>query len=279
MNKTSPLIAKLRQIDFFKDFPDTELAKIAPLMKERRYSEGDIVFEEHKPSDELCFIEKGRVLIYKTPSRNRIQEISILTDGDFFGELGVLESAARSASAKALEQTLILTLKAPDIFLWVKKYPDTAISMIAKIVQGIASRLRETTNELTFMRDFSLALIETTDTPGLWDLAKHRLREVIDETTAEGAALFAYNPHLEEFTAKGHWGKVPSDLCMGKKSIEDDLPHLKTIDIGDDPVKGCLAVVEPKLSTFMKKTPLLQTISQALGAALARSDDDAKTRS
>jgi len=133
----------LRDFPFFFGLEDEALEKIARLFIVRVYEKGTNVFLEEGPGDELYIIQSGIVNIYKI---NEAREIilAIFREGDFFGEMAVLEEEKmRSASAKAVEKTTLYVLKRQDLDFLMNDNPHIAI----KILKTALGRLRKA-NEL-----------------------------------------------------------------------------------------------------------------------------------
>ncbi len=70
-------------------------------MSDLFYQTGEIIFRQGYPSDNAYIIISGTVEIYKELPGGGEEHIADLTDGQMFGEYGVLDDAPRSASARA----------------------------------------------------------------------------------------------------------------------------------------------------------------------------------
>ncbi|MBN1498028.1 MAG: Crp/Fnr family transcriptional regulator [Spirochaetes bacterium] len=71
------------------------------------YSPNEIIFCEWEPGNEFYFIQSGNVRIVKL-IQNREKNLSVLTDGDVFGEMAILEEQPRSATAIATDHVKLL---------------------------------------------------------------------------------------------------------------------------------------------------------------------------
>ena len=83
-------------------------------------------------------IAKGTVMISIMSEGGQEQDIAVMRRGEFFGEMALLDDSARSATAKALEETETLALFREDFLQLLQEYPEVAKEMITLI----ASRLR-----------------------------------------------------------------------------------------------------------------------------------------
>ena len=96
----------------------------------------------------MYIIQEGTVKIYKTLSDGSDKELAILKNGDFFGELALLDESPRSASAVARESSHILGLFRPEFFDILERKPKLGIKVTTKLAQMIGNRLRITNTEL-----------------------------------------------------------------------------------------------------------------------------------
>ncbi|MFT9847147.1 Crp/Fnr family transcriptional regulator [Aneurinibacillus sp. REN35] len=133
----------LRYFPFFEHLKETELAEIAPLFITRTYEKGANVFFEEEEGDELYIIKSGVVKIYRDDKAREII-LAIFREGDFFGEMAVLQNErVRSASARTLEKTTLYVLKRYDFISLLNRSPGIFI----KILETALDRLRKA-NEL-----------------------------------------------------------------------------------------------------------------------------------
>ena len=78
--------------------------------QERQYRAGQIIFDESSRGRELCCILEGRVRIQKYTKFGVESLLAVLHEGDFFGELSVVDSMPRSARAEAMDDCRIVSL-------------------------------------------------------------------------------------------------------------------------------------------------------------------------
>lgn len=71
------------------------------------YRAGEIIFKEGDPSDVAFVILHGKVEIFNAQPDGSEKSITILNEGKFFGEYGVMDCAPRSASARAKTDVLL----------------------------------------------------------------------------------------------------------------------------------------------------------------------------
>ncbi|HOO78082.1 MAG TPA: cyclic nucleotide-binding domain-containing protein [bacterium] len=101
---------------------------------------GKVLFREEDPADSLCLVLEGTVEIFKTPAPDRVETLSRMGPGEFFGEMGVLDEAPRSAGARAAEDSVIALVPA-KVFQYVLREEPSAVAL--EVVGRMSQRLRE----------------------------------------------------------------------------------------------------------------------------------------
>src|SRR3954470_2168324 len=93
--KETPRLETLRRLSLFATLSRYELRVIDSLLHERRYLEGEVIFDEGEEGRALHAVISGRVLICRQgePDTGRITEVAT---GFVFGELALLDDAPRS---------------------------------------------------------------------------------------------------------------------------------------------------------------------------------------
>jgi len=104
------------------------------MSKERRYKSGEILFREKEPPREIYLIKEGQVEILKGE-----KHIALLGEGDFLGEMGVIDGRPRSATAVAKTDTTVLVIDVEELKQKMEMDP-----MIGALITTLIRRLRET---------------------------------------------------------------------------------------------------------------------------------------
>ncbi|MDQ5978980.1 MAG: hypothetical protein QG602_1954 [Verrucomicrobiota bacterium] len=118
---------------------DEEAAQfLQALAVEEMHPTGDVIVREGAPGDRVYFVRSGRVRVMKEPAV-RLAEFG---PGDFFGEMSLVESVARSASVIALEPTQVSTLRGVDFYKLYRQRPDQYGIVMLNIARDLARRLR-----------------------------------------------------------------------------------------------------------------------------------------
>ncbi|HEY9595061.1 MAG TPA: HD domain-containing phosphohydrolase [Spirochaetia bacterium] len=120
--------------------PQTDLRKIADIVVLRSYRTGDTIIEELAEADRFFIIDQGKIEITKRLESGEQLVLAVRGDGDFFGEMALLDARPRSASARAVEPTTVLEISRADFEDFLYKAPRLAF----RIMRELSGRLRDT---------------------------------------------------------------------------------------------------------------------------------------
>jgi CRP/FNR family cyclic AMP-dependent transcriptional regulator len=113
------------------------------------FSAGQAIFREGEPADRLYILRRGRVELVKRGENGESLLKVIAAPGEFFGEMALIDGKPRSASALALDETLLLAVDGPDF----KSMLETNGSFALKIVKALIERIRRSNFQLTDLVD------------------------------------------------------------------------------------------------------------------------------
>lgn len=153
----------LQNTPIFKDLHSTDYRKLADLLHESRYSEGERIFTEGDPSSAIYLIRDGSVTLFREdPSGNRV-ELGVVEDGDFFGELALCEGIERSSSAEARTELTLMGIFRQELEEYIRKEPGSGIKIYQNIVQVLGERLYNANDRLESMSSEIETLRETVE--------------------------------------------------------------------------------------------------------------------
>ena len=88
---------------------------------------------EETEGQQCYFITHGSVKITRSSKEGREVILAILTAGEFFGEMSLLDGEARSANVLALEETKVLALNGNDFMATLEEYPRVSIQLLKEL--------------------------------------------------------------------------------------------------------------------------------------------------
>jgi len=142
--KEGNIIPVLRTVPLFEGLPFRDLKKIELIVHERTFIPNEIIFHERQPGTGMYFVKKGLIKLTKTID-GEIAKIAEIGEGEFFGEMSLLEEYPRSAQATAVVKTEVLGIFRPDLFELINRHPKLGCKILIKLSKRLANRLRKTT--------------------------------------------------------------------------------------------------------------------------------------
>ena len=125
----------LKSLDIFSETPETILSELAPLMREEETEEGSVLFNEGDIGDCMYIIYKGQVKIHKGSTT-----LAVLKEKEVFGELSLLDSETRSASATANTDCFLFKIDQEPFYELVETRPEIAKGFIKILCQRLRAQ-------------------------------------------------------------------------------------------------------------------------------------------
>ena len=141
----------LRRVSLFSGLKEDELDALAEVTARKTFQKQSVILLAEEEGNSLFIIQKGRVKVSILSEDGREIVLTLLGDGEFFGEMSLLDGLPRSATVIALEDTEALMLRREDLLRLIERTPQIAIKLMAELT----IRLRKTDQKIE-----SLALLD-----------------------------------------------------------------------------------------------------------------------
>ncbi len=125
----------LKSLAIFSESPETILSELAPLMQEDEVEQGTVLFNEGDTGDCMYIIYKGQVKIHKGSTT-----LAILKEKEVFGELSLLDSETRSASATANSDCFLFKIDQEPFYELMETRPEVAKGFIKILCQRLRAQ-------------------------------------------------------------------------------------------------------------------------------------------
>ena len=135
-------IELLQETDLLSCFDESTLSKLVEHCREISLAPKEVLFNEDDLENAMYLILEGELEVFKGP-----KQIAILGPGQYLEEMSLIESKARSASARAQQTTLLIEINEEHFHTYLASEPQALLS----IMRTLSSRIR---NDLeTMMKD------------------------------------------------------------------------------------------------------------------------------
>ena len=139
----------LSEVPLFKSLPADEISVLLEKYKTWDAPAGALILEEGRPGDEFYVILQGRVEIVRALNSPEESILGLRLPGEFIGEIGLLsQGAPRTATARAMEDTHLLTITYADFNDLLILHPTLAYELASVLSTRIAEALNETIRNL-----------------------------------------------------------------------------------------------------------------------------------
>ena len=123
----------LKQIRMFEHLDQDDRMALAKVIDELKVSSGETLFHAGDPGDSLFIVREGQVELYIKDTVGQKIVLTTAGPGDMFGELAMLDTGPRTATALALTDCEVLVLDRGDLVLLFQRKPEAALHMLAAL--------------------------------------------------------------------------------------------------------------------------------------------------
>lgn len=278
-------IEKLKQIALFRGLTDAMLEEFSGYFKQTAYAAGDVIFKEKTTGDSLYLVVSGEVVIEKAMDEEgrEFKALAILSGGEFFGEMAVLEGQPRFAQARAASESSLYEVGREKFFSFIKEHPGTGISIFSQILRVTSRRLQHTSSELTMLFDLSRMLTQPHKSPAEFFAAVMDEARVYLEGSwnVRGYAYNMFNEEYEEVYSREAFPRreKPAPLPASPEAgWRDDHSYLMACTAGGRRLACAVFERAEPLSAVEKNSlaTIFNTISSIAGSAMVNIEHQAE---
>ena len=140
MTASQMTLEAIRSVPLFASLDDEAAAELRNLLSDKIVPQNTRLFKQGDIGDGMYLIESGRVRISIQDDDKQELTLAELAQGDFFGEMSIIDGRQRSADAKVVEDARLAVLSRDAFLSFVRTNPDVALEMLS----ALTDRLRRT---------------------------------------------------------------------------------------------------------------------------------------
>jgi CRP-like cAMP-binding protein len=133
------IIETLRKSEVFSSLKSDELNDISNYFEEVMFKNNDTIFNEGDPSDKFYLVAEGSVKVLKHTVMGKDIILEMMSPGDIFGGVAVLDKKPFPASAQAMESTTVIRISRQNLLKIMEDYPTLKLD----IVKYFSNKLRD----------------------------------------------------------------------------------------------------------------------------------------
>jgi HEAT repeat protein len=131
----------LRKVSLFADLSPADLERVAQLVEERGYADGEVIAAEGEVGEELHIVIEGTIRVVQGREGSE-RELARRSSGDFVGEMSLIAQAPRVASLIAGGPVRTIRLGRHEFESMLRERPGVALAVMRVLVQRLAERGR-----------------------------------------------------------------------------------------------------------------------------------------
>ena len=128
----------LSNAELFADLDLAIIQELADHTQQHSLRRGDVIFAEGDEPGELFLVASGRIAIANKSIDGRESVVALMETGDLVGEMGLFDGLGRSAEARSLETSVVVSIPYGPIRNLYEKRPE----LLWRVVRMLAGRLR-----------------------------------------------------------------------------------------------------------------------------------------
>ncbi len=129
----------LRRVPLLAGLSEQQLESLASGSTRRNYARGRTIVSEGEPSQSLYILLSGRAKVQRSDAEGKEVILAVLSAGDWFGEMSMIDEAARSASVITLESCDFMSIEKSSFRAMLTQNPEVSMA----VMRGLVARLRE----------------------------------------------------------------------------------------------------------------------------------------
>lgn len=133
----------LRHSPLFAGFSDEHFQLLLPLALTQEFGAGDVIIKEGDPGDRFFILVDGVLDIVKETEDGASHTLASLEDqGDFVGEMSIIDIQPRSATVRAREKSQLVVFTNMALVELFDTYPEVLSIIALNIARVLSQRLR-----------------------------------------------------------------------------------------------------------------------------------------
>jgi CRP/FNR family transcriptional regulator, cyclic AMP receptor protein len=193
--------AVLARTELFQGIDEATQRRIAEHVAERVVEPGQCVFIQGEPGDRMYVLAEGAVKLYVSSRDGGIVELVRHRPPAAFGEVALLDGGPRTASAQAVERSVLLVVTRPELLRLLRSDEQLAESLL----RILGAMVRRTTRQVSDLAFLSLQGRVAAKLLDLTEPGQDQTRRItqVELATMVGGARQTVNQALRSLEARG----------------------------------------------------------------------------
>jgi CRP/FNR family cyclic AMP-dependent transcriptional regulator len=130
-------VDRLNRVPIFSSLDREDIRELAELCRTVHREDQALVFRQGDTPDAMYWVTEGKIVISVWTEDNEELLLATLEEGEFFGELGLLDGSPRTATAKAIGAVELIEIRKDALLDFLRRNPEAALSMMGEIARRL----------------------------------------------------------------------------------------------------------------------------------------------
>jgi CRP-like cAMP-binding protein len=211
----------LRRVPLFSEIPPADYQRVVDVARERSYPKNSVILFEDDPGDALYVVGSGQVKVVLIGEDGREVILSVLGEGEFFGEMALIDDEPRSAHVIAMEDSMLVVLRREDFQPILASTPAIAIALLRELSRRLR-RVDEKVGSLVLLDvngRVARLLLEMAEESGGGDhlarrLTHHTIAQMIGSSRETVTRLLSEMKRKELIRIEGSMLVIPNRIAL-----------------------------------------------------------------
>ena len=129
--------AVLQRVPLFSQLSPADFQRVVAVAREKAYPKNSVILFEDDPGDALFVVAIGQVKVVLIGEDGREVILSVLGEGQFFGEMSLIDDEPRSAHVIAMEDSNLVVLRREDFEGILMQTPAIALPLLKELTRRL----------------------------------------------------------------------------------------------------------------------------------------------
>ena len=141
------MVPALSRLPLFGGLGREELVSLSSVVRTTRFFAGEVILVEGQTGDTMYILRHGAVKVTRSSREGKEVVFDFMRQGQYFGELSILDGRERSANVIALEETEVYIIERTEFLGLLQRHP----SLSAHLLQNLAGQIRAADQQIEYL--------------------------------------------------------------------------------------------------------------------------------
>jgi CRP/FNR family transcriptional regulator, cyclic AMP receptor protein len=127
----------LSMVDFLGPLSEEEMEDLAKRTPDTYLEQEDILYTPKEGTERLFILKKGRVQLYEVNGEGDEITLSVVEDGNVFGEMALTAQSLKGLYVRAITPSTVVSLRREDLEHLIMNKPEVGLRLVRELAQRL----------------------------------------------------------------------------------------------------------------------------------------------